>query len=103
MARAAPIRPKIHHYRLRIAGLDHFGLKAGVRNAGNILCHIFPFAARSPQRKLKRCYLDDTAAVRILPFRATSYNRPYSSAEAFHEKSLAMPLACKRRQAVLSP
>src|SRR4029077_2348646 len=106
MARTAPICPEVHHHRLRIAGLDHFGFKAIVCNAGNILCHVF-LSLRAPLTEGKRCplavYLDDTAAVRILPFRATSYNRPYSSAEAFQEKSLAMPFACRRRQAVLSP
>src|SRR5579872_3514322 len=75
MARAAPIRPEVHHYRLGIAGVDHFGLKAVVRNAGDIFCHTFPFAARSPNggRAALAAYLDDTAAVRILAFRATSY------------------------------
>ncbi len=48
VTRTAPIRPEVHHYRLRVAGLDHFGLEACVRNAGDGICHFFPFAARFP-------------------------------------------------------
>jgi hypothetical protein len=40
MARTAPICPKIHHHRLRVAGVKHLGLKAAVCNAGDILCHV---------------------------------------------------------------
>jgi hypothetical protein len=42
-ARPAPLRPKIHHDRLGLAGVDDLGLKRAVRYVVNIVCHEFPF------------------------------------------------------------
>ena len=39
----APLRPKIHHYRLSLAGVDDLGLKSAIRHIINIFCHEFPF------------------------------------------------------------
>src|SRR5713101_8141812 len=42
--------------------------------------------------------LDDAAAVWLRPACAASYSFSYSAAEAFHEKSFAMPFCWMRRQ-----
>ena len=43
VARTAPIGPEIHHHRLRLARVDHVGLKVRVVDRLNTLSAMFSF------------------------------------------------------------
>ncbi len=92
MAGAAPIRPEIHHDGLGLARLDYIVLKVCVANCLNVVCHVFPLCAHGNLADL-RYFLDVRATFGIRDRLAASYTVTYAAAEAFQEKSLAMPLA----------
>src|SRR5690348_811855 len=104
VARAAPIRPEIHHHRLRLARLDHVRLEVCVVYRCYVFSHRFYPRPACPLRCYQygrpRYILDVREIVGILARFAASYTVTYAAADAFHEKSLLMPLACSLRHAV---